>query len=59
MYKFCVCVCFYIERAQQVVEADVQRRKEQLDQNIDHISQRCAKTPKDSTDVMHPPQNNL
>ncbi|XP_067231335.1 probable helicase senataxin isoform X1 [Chanodichthys erythropterus] len=38
------------QRAQQVVEADVQRRKEQLDQNIDNISQRCAKTPKDSTD---------
>ncbi|XP_077050590.1 putative helicase senataxin isoform X2 [Siphateles boraxobius] len=38
------------QRAQQTAEADVQRQKEQLDQTIDNLSQRCAKTPKDSTD---------
>ncbi|XDV38190.1 hypothetical protein PO909_007653 [Leuciscus waleckii] len=38
------------QRALQTAEADVQRQKEQLDQNIDNLSQRCAKTPKDSTD---------
>ncbi|KAL1253434.1 hypothetical protein QQF64_018127 [Cirrhinus molitorella] len=36
------------QRAQQTVEADIHRRKEQLDQSIDNISQRCAKTKKDS-----------
>ncbi|XP_056122108.1 probable helicase senataxin [Rhinichthys klamathensis goyatoka] len=38
------------KRAQQTAEADVQTRKEQLDQTIDNLSQRCAKTPKDSID---------
>ncbi|KAK7143076.1 hypothetical protein R3I93_014289 [Phoxinus phoxinus] len=38
------------QRAQQTAEVDVQRQKEQLDQTIDNLSQRCAKTPKDSTD---------
>ncbi|XP_051536202.1 probable helicase senataxin isoform X2 [Myxocyprinus asiaticus] len=38
------------QRAQQTVEADVQRQKEQLDQRIENLSQRCAKTKKDSAD---------
>lgn len=54
-YNFISCLC--VERALQTAEADVQRQKEQLDQTIDNLSQRCAKTPKDSADVMHPPRN--
>lgn len=50
-------MCLCVERALQTAEADVQRQKEQLDQTIDNLSQRCAKTPKDSADVMHPPRN--
>uniref|UniRef100_A0A672NM43 Probable helicase senataxin n=2 Tax=Sinocyclocheilus grahami TaxID=75366 RepID=A0A672NM43_SINGR len=38
------------QRAQQTVEADIHRQKEQLDQNIDNLSQRCAKTKKDSSE---------
>ncbi|XP_067279043.1 probable helicase senataxin isoform X2 [Pseudorasbora parva] len=38
------------QRAQQTTDVDIQRRKEQLDQNIEDLSQRCAKTPKDSPD---------
>ncbi|XP_073680895.1 probable helicase senataxin isoform X1 [Garra rufa] len=36
------------QRAQQTAEADIYRRKEQLDQSIENLSQRCAKTKKDS-----------
>ncbi|XP_059398476.1 probable helicase senataxin [Carassius carassius] len=38
------------QRAQQTLEADINRRKEQLDQNIDNLSKRCAKTKKDSSE---------
>uniref|UniRef100_A0A8C1XUN7 Senataxin n=1 Tax=Cyprinus carpio TaxID=7962 RepID=A0A8C1XUN7_CYPCA len=38
------------QRAQQTVEADIHRQKEQLDQNINNLSQRCAKTKKDSSE---------
>uniref|UniRef100_A0A8C1BJV7 Senataxin n=1 Tax=Cyprinus carpio carpio TaxID=630221 RepID=A0A8C1BJV7_CYPCA len=38
------------QRAQQTVEADIHRQKEQLDQNINDLSQRCAKTKKDSSE---------
>ncbi|XP_058614160.1 probable helicase senataxin isoform X1 [Onychostoma macrolepis] len=36
------------QRAQQTVDSDIHRRKEQLDQSIENLSQRCAKTKKDS-----------
>ncbi|TRY95053.1 hypothetical protein DNTS_004687 [Danionella cerebrum] len=36
------------QRAQQSVEADIHRRKEQLDQTIENLTQRCAKTMKNS-----------
>ncbi|XP_050949163.1 probable helicase senataxin isoform X2 [Labeo rohita] len=38
------------QRTQQTAEADIYRRKEQLDQSIENLSQRCAKTKKDSPD---------
>ncbi|XP_051960453.1 probable helicase senataxin [Xyrauchen texanus] len=38
------------ERFQQTVEADLQRQKEQLDQSIENLSQRCAKAKKDSAE---------
>ncbi|KAG1932211.1 probable helicase senataxin [Pimephales promelas] len=38
------------QRAQQTTGADVQTQKEHLDRAIDNLSQRCAKTPKDSID---------
>ncbi|XP_016306684.1 probable helicase senataxin isoform X2 [Sinocyclocheilus anshuiensis] len=36
------------QRAQQTAEADIHRRKEQLEQIVENLSQRCAKTNKDS-----------
>nr|XP_009293373.1 probable helicase senataxin isoform X2 [Danio rerio] len=38
------------QRAQQTVESDVHRRKEQLDQMIENLSHQCAKTQKNSTE---------
>ncbi|XP_052444287.1 probable helicase senataxin isoform X1 [Carassius gibelio] len=36
------------QRAQQTAEADIHKRKEQLEQIIENLSQRCAKANKDS-----------
>uniref|UniRef100_A0A8C2CAZ5 Senataxin n=1 Tax=Cyprinus carpio TaxID=7962 RepID=A0A8C2CAZ5_CYPCA len=36
------------QRAQQTAEADIHRRKEQLEQIIENLSQQCAKAKKDS-----------
>uniref|UniRef100_A0A8C1ZGD8 Senataxin n=1 Tax=Cyprinus carpio TaxID=7962 RepID=A0A8C1ZGD8_CYPCA len=36
------------QRAQQTAEADIHRRKEQLEQIIENLSQQCAKANKDS-----------
>uniref|UniRef100_A0A673L5Q5 Probable helicase senataxin n=1 Tax=Sinocyclocheilus rhinocerous TaxID=307959 RepID=A0A673L5Q5_9TELE len=40
------------QRAQQTAEADIHRRKEQLEQIVENLSQRCAKTNKDSFETL-------
>lgn len=48
---YCAFLC--AEKAQQICDSDIQRKKEELDKQIEKLSRQCAETGKKSATVRH------